>query len=228
MQQHPLGLKKRVQTLRAQGKTFTEIMRKVGKCMPKGTLSYWCKHVSLPEEYRVRMDEEMRKRLHAARKLSVAARREQMRQRLEALRASNMHLVRRLRDMDTLKMLLAMLYLGEGAKWRSHRGLMLGSADPNIIRLYITLLHRCYGMKRAQLKCRITYRADQHIGNLQKYWSRITLIPEKNFYKTKPDPRTNGKPTVRKDYRGVCVVTCAGTHIQQELDIIANIIFLGL
>ena len=78
------------------------------------------------------------------------------------------------------------------------------------------------------MKCRISYRADQNIKSLQNYWSRLTGISLKNFYKTIPDPRTIGKPTKKKDYKGVCVVTCAGSHIQLELEAIPAIVLRGL
>lgn len=121
-----------------------------------------------------------------------------------------------------------MLYLGEGAKLKSHRGLMLGSSDPRIIRLHIKLLAACYRIAREKLKCRISYRADQDLNTLQKYWSEITGIPLETFYKSKPDPRTIGKPTKCLDYKGVCVVMCSGTSIQLELDIITDIILESL
>jgi len=61
-----------------------------------------------------------------------------------------------------------------------------------------------------------------------RFWSRYTQISLKNFYKTKPNSRTKGKPTKQKDYRGVCVVTLGSTEIQLELELIAEIIFSGL
>lgn len=117
-----------------------------------------------------------------------------------------------------------MLYLGEGSKWKSHRGLALGSSDPQIIKLYIGLLNRCYGLKLEQMKIRVSYRADQNIDLLQNYWSKITKIPKRNFYKTIPDPRTIGKPTKNKQYKGVCVIYCSGTDIQLELELIPKLI----
>ncbi len=121
-----------------------------------------------------------------------------------------------------------MLHLGEGAKWKSHRGLMLGSSDPDIIRLYIKLLKICYGKKNTDMRCRISYRADQDINELETYWSKITNISRSNFYKTRPDPRTVGKPTKNKDYKGVCVITSSGTDIQLELESIAKIILKNI
>jgi hypothetical protein len=74
------------------------------------------------------------------------------------------------------------------------------------------------------LKCRISYRADQDLNELQKFWASITGINIDKFYKTKPDPRTVGKPTRKSDYKGVCAIYCAGSRIQLELQVIADII----
>lgn len=125
-------------------------------------------------------------------------------------------------------MILSFLYLGEGAKRGSHSGIQLGSSDQDIIKLYLRLLKRCYKINPAQLKCRISYRADQDIRSLEEYWSKITKIPLSNFYKTIPDPRTAGKPTKNSDYKGVCVISGSRSYIQLELETISKIILKGL
>ena len=78
------------------------------------------------------------------------------------------------------------------------------------------------------LKCRVSYRTDQNINEIEEYWSTITNISRENFYKTKPDPRTKGKKTKKVDYKGVCVLTCAGAKIQLELEEIAKLLLRKL
>lgn len=196
--------------------------------LPKSTLSNWCCDVNLPKWYEDKVNKLNRRNFSKAQKMAWVSNKAKREQFLNDLLAGNQHLTEKLDDKDILKMLLAILYLGEGSKWRSHSGLILGSSDPNIIRLYVRLLNLCYSIEAEKLKCRISYRADQDIHKLQKYWSRIASIPLKNFYKTIPDPRTIGKPTRKKGYKGVCVVSCAGSHIQLELEAIPRIILKGL
>ncbi|MCH7604568.1 hypothetical protein IID24_01040 [Patescibacteria group bacterium] len=141
---------------------------------------------------------------------------------LKSLADRNKYLASLLRNREVAKIALALLYVGEGAKWRSHRGLHLGSSDPDIVAIYLKLLERCYGISKERLRARIIHRADQNIDSLTKYWSSLTGMPRKHFYKTKPDPRTIGKKTTKKDYRGVCVISGGGTEVQLELDIIAG------
>lgn len=117
-----------------------------------------------------------------------------------------------------------MLYLGEGAKWKGRRGLMLGSSDPNIAKLYLNLIMSCYDLKLRDFKFRIQHRADQNYRKLLTFWASSLGASTTSFYAPYIDKRTIGKPTLKPNYMGVCSISCAGTHIQLELEQIAAII----
>ena len=221
-------LKKKVQELRSQGKTYTEIMNQLKINLPKSTISSWCNGVKLPDWYEEKIEKLNAKSFSRAQKVSRIARQLKQEKLLRSLFDNNKNLVYKIKDIEIRKMLLAMLYLGEGSKWKSHRGLMLGSSDPDIIKMYVRLLEQCYDIPPSKLCCRVSYRADQDLAQLQRYWAQVTSIPLNNFYKSIPDPRTIGKPTKRKDYKGVAVISCAGTHIQLELEMIPEILLAGL
>ncbi|MBL7156219.1 MAG: hypothetical protein ISS87_01310 [Candidatus Pacebacteria bacterium] len=123
-----------------------------------------------------------------------------------------------------MKIALAILYLGEGEKWKGRGRLCLGSSDPDIIKLYLKSLRTCYDINEKKLRCRVGYRADQNINELQKFWSKITKIPASQFYQTRIDPRTKGKKSIKRDYKGVCVIYYGSAEIQLELAIIAKLI----
>lgn len=218
----------RARKLRTKGKTYAEINSILKTSIPKGTLSGWCKGVPLPGWYKSKIEELNKSNFSNAQKASIAARQFKQKKLLENIYLKNKPLIPFLKKKEVLRAILAMLYLGEGSKWKSHRGLMLGSSDPDIIRLYIKLLGACYGKTAREMKCRISYRADQDIRYLEKYWSEITSIPLANFYKTKPDPRTIGRPTKNIEYKGVCVIMSAGTEIQLELASIAKMILRNI
>lgn len=59
---------------------------------------------------------------------------------------------------------------------------------------------------------------------LQEGGSKSLNISLSNFYHLIPDPRTKGKPTLKKDYMGICILRAPDTYIQLELDIIIDII----
>lgn len=216
-------LKQRIITLRRAGKTYREIRKTLGKPIAKSTLSLWCQNIKLPAWYRTKIREINFKNISRAQKIAWINNRKKRKLLLESLKAEALKVIKHL-DKENLKIILAALYLGEGAKWKSHSGLMLGSSDAGIITLYLRLLDKCYGIKSQEIKCRVCYRADQDIEKLQGYWSEITKIPIKNFYKTKPDPRTLGRRTMKKEYKGVCVLTCRGANIQLELEQITGLL----
>ena len=215
-------LKSKAVTLRKAGKTYGEIKRMLGRPIAKSTLSHWLRGLILTKIQQKKLERKVASNVRKAQVKAWAVSKEKRKQYLKSLIARNKYLLPFTRKQDVARIALAMLYLGEGAKWPSHPGLYLGSSDPEIIRIYIKLLRKCYGIPVERLRARISYRADQDVSKLTAFWSRVTNIPRNHFYKTKPDSRTIGKKTMKKNYRGVCQITCAGTEIQLQLDIIAR------
>lgn len=218
----------KIKKLRSKGKTYSEIKNILNLQIPKSTLSSWCGNIALPSWYENKIKELNLANFRRAQQLALVANKLKLENLVRRLKLNNQVLKRYLKDKNILKMLLAILYLGEGSKWKSHSGLMLGSSDPDIVLLYLRLLRSCYGLFSEQLKCRISYRADQDLKTLERYWSDLTGIPIQNFYKTIPDPRTVGKPTKKLDYKGVCVIMSGNTAIQLELELIPKILLKGL
>ena len=212
--------------LRKQGKTYNEIRKKFP--ISKGTLSYWSKKIKLSEFAQKRLKKNQDSYLRKARLASLANLRIRQTQSLIDIRKKIKPSIVKVMNPEVLKIALAFLYLGEGAKWESHRGLQLGSSDPAILLLYKKLLKSCYLIDKDKLRCYICYRADQSLEGLIKYWSRTLNIPKSGFYKSSYDKRTIGKPTKNLDYKGVCVISCAGTEIQHELNIITKVFLEGL
>lgn len=222
------GVKEKAQKLRLRGLTYSEIKQKLNLKIPKSTLSHWCAKIVMPSWYQNKINKLNHLNLNKAQKMAWISNKRKREEFLKNIWDKNIYLLNKLKDKDVLKLLLAVLYLGEGAKWKSRSGMQLGSSELDIIKFYLRLLKRCYGFKPHMLKCRISYRADQNINSLKKYWSRKLSIPLSNFYKTKPDPRTIGKPTKNKQYKGVCVISGGSSNIQLELETIPKIILKGI
>ena len=215
---------KKTKKLRSKGKTYAEITKVLNIHVPKSTLSCWCEKVKLPVWYEKKIKDLNLKNFRRCQQLSLVSNRIKREKIISDIEEANGCLKSYLNDKNILRMILSVLYLGEGSKWKSHSGLMLGSSEPVIILLYLKLLKVCYEIQPKQLKCRISYRADQNIKILEGYWSKVTGISLKNFYKTKPDPRTIGKKTKKLDYKGVCVIMGGSSTIQLELEMIPKII----
>lgn len=212
----------KIRSFRSQGYTYTEIQQKLSMKIPKGTLNYICRGIVLTPTQRQRIFEMMQPVLAESRRKAVVANRKILEAKIEGYRKTNAELNEFMQDPRAKLVALAILYLGEGSKWQGSRSPKVASSDPMIIRLYIDLLRECYGIPRTKLHARVQHRADQKSEDLVKYWSKITGI--KKFYPCYIDKRTIGKPTKKTNYKGVCSVGSAGTHIQLELAEIADII----
>jgi len=145
-------LKPKIIALRKLGKTYTEICKIVGIKISKGTLSDWCGSIPLSFKQKQRVAHLIKKGASKGRATALVINKLKRDKYLKSLVTGNKHLAGLIKDKNIAKIALAVLYLGEGAKWRSHRGLMLGSADPKIIRFYLSLLDKCYGITPERLQ----------------------------------------------------------------------------
>lgn len=214
----------KVQTLRSQGLTYREINQSLGLAIPKSTLAYLCKNVDPGDDYRERVKQDTLQRLVFIRVLAVKKNKQIFEAKLSQMRTDSQYAGKLIGNKQVAKIALAMLYLGEGAKWKSRSGLLLGSSDARIIRIYLHLLEECYDIKKEIIRCTVQHRADQDGAKLLTYWSQVVGVPKTQFYPNYIDKRTIGKPTKKVGYKGVCAISCAGTNIQLELDVIADII----
>jgi len=219
-----IKLKEKAIELRKKGRTYLEIQKTLGVKIPKSTLSDWCSKVKLPKEYRDRIRKLILKNAHKGRAVALAVNRVKRKKYLKSVENRNKHLVKSLKNKDIAKIALAMLYLGEGGK--NQRGsLMFGNSDPFVIKLFLSSLKYCYNIDRSKFRCTVMCRADQDTKKLERFWSRVTNVPLSQFYKTQQDARTIGKPTKKKDYKGVCKIDYFSADIYTELMMIPNIIY---
>lgn len=196
--------------------------------IPKGSLSYICKGIILTPKQRQRINDALRSQMPEKQRKAVAANRRILAAKINGYAVANSSLSQFMASREARLVALSMLYLGEGSKWRSGGGPQLGSTNPLIIMLYLDLIRECYGISGNMLRGRVQHRADQDSEKLLTYWSHITGIPKTRFYPCYVDKRTLGKPTLKKDYKGVCTISSAGTHMQLELEQISVIISSAL
>lgn len=85
-------------------------------------------------------------------------------------------------------------------------------------------MKKCYKIDEKKFRCTILCRNDQNIKNLENFWVKVTKIPKSQFYKTRIDPRTIGKPSQKLDYKGVCVIDYFSADLFLDLMQIPKII----
>lgn len=224
-------MKNNIQTeavnLRKTGKTYLEICSILGQKIPKSTLSYWSRGLKLSDKSIEKIKETTKINLNRARSKAVLTNKLKRQKYLKDIYEKNLHLLSLLdHNSDIAKIVLAILYLTEGAKHQKG-SVMFGNSDPKIISLFLKLMRRCYNIDESKFRCTLQCRADQNINELEKFWSKTTDIPVNKFYKARVDPRSINKISRKKDYMGVCRIDHFSAHIFNELMIIGELISAG-
>ncbi len=214
----------RAVALRRKGLTYGEITAIIGE-VPKGTLSHWMQSVTIPKTVRARMDRRILKKLARARRTGQEILKEQRREYFSNLRQANKPLAPLLENPNIAKLTLATLYLAEGSKGRSC--VCFGNSDPGIIGFFLHLLRFCYKIDESKFRCTVQGRSDQSAELLERFWGRITRIPHSQFYAFRADSRSQGKRTMKKDYRGVCRIDYLSAAVYHDLMVMGQLITMG-
>lgn len=217
--------KAKVILLRKSGKTYGEIIKVIGQNIPKSTLSDWCKKIYLNSNQKKIIDKTVKNNCRKGMEAARIINKERRKKYLESIAERNKHLSKILDNIDVCKVVLSILYLGEGTKKINRGSLRFGNSDPFVISLFLNLIRKCYKIDETKFRCTVLCRADQNIVKLEKFWKKITNIPKSQFYKTRIDPRTIGKPTKKTDYKGVCVIDYFSADIFLDLMQIPKTIF---
>lgn len=211
--------------LRLEGKTYSEINGELGLIIPKSTYSYWFKELELSLEVQEKLSINVANKLTIARKKAVEVNKIKRNKFLKSLDEINEPISKKIKDKDTAKIALAMLCLGEASKYGSGSVFYLGSSSSKIIVIFIKLLKSCFSIDSSKFRFTVQCRADQNVEELESYWRRVTGVKEGQFYKTRIDPRTIGKPTKKEEYKGVLKVDYMDTKVQLELESLANLLY---
>lgn len=216
-------IKQKVRNLRKRGWSIGEISLKMG--IPKSTILGWVRDICLSEKQRGRIKQKIIASGAIGRPLAVKANREKIEKWKENIKNKVKHFEKLpLKKAEIGKLICGLLYLCEGAKYPASRYLHFGNSDPKIIYFFINLLRKTYNIDEDKLRFSIGYRYDQNYEELKNYWSNLTGILRSRCLNAKPDMRTKGKPTLRKNYRGVCRIIYYDTSLQFELQSIGEAI----
>jgi hypothetical protein len=216
-------VKNRACLLRNKGLSLREISLELG--IPKNTIQGWVRHINLNDEQIERLKQKEilggyigRKNAKAVLKKKIENWKNQIRKKVAYLENAPC------KNNDISKIICGLMYICEGGKYPLTRQLTFGNSDPKIIKLFLKLLRKCFYTDESKFRCRIMHRCDQDGEELNKFWSITTGIPLKQFYKSYADKRTEGKPTKKNSYRGVCALMYFDTALQFELQAIGEIV----
>lgn len=227
---YPMDVKQKAQELRKQGWSLGEISKEMG--IVKNTLSVWMKNIALTEKQRENLVRRTKAKIASSGAIGRPIAVRLMREKIEAWKNNIRESVKYfekfpLAHTDIGKLACGLLYTCEGSKYPSTRGLTFANSDPSVIRCFLYLLRNNFAVNETKLRCRVMYRCDQNIEELKKFWVGVTGIPLTQFFKTTPDERTRGRPTLKPDYKGICAVQYSDTSLQFRLIAIGERIING-
>jgi hypothetical protein len=204
--------------LRSQGLSIREIENLLS--IPRSTLSGWFKNIELTDTQNKRLKQNADLALVKARaKASEWHRTQKMLRLKKAEEEATSVLNNIVIDDNIIELALAMLYLGEGAKKNTTA---IGNSNPLILKFFITILIKKYGVSVDKIKCDLHIRADQNTKELIDYWSHELNLPLTCFRSVIVDVRTTGR-TSYPEYKGVCLVNCGNIAIQRKLIYLYNL-----
>jgi hypothetical protein len=224
---YPKDLINRIQKLRSEGKTYGEIQLILNIHIPKSSLSWQCKDVKLPKGYQERINNLNLQGLAKGRQIATEINKIKREEFFKLIQQRNTPIAESIHSMNTAKIALAMLCLGEASKYnpKTRRLFSLGNTDPRIILLFLELLQRCFPFDIEKIRATVQCRADQNPEALKDYWLKVTHIPARLFYKPLIDPRTKGKPTKKPNYHGVLRIDYFDTKVQLELESLSDLVY---
>jgi len=185
--------------LRKSGKSYSEIRKQVK--VSKGTLSLWLRDIKLTPEQEKRLYVTLlRKNAYRLAKANQRKRIEKTKKIIGAAREEVKSLMK-----NPLFLSGLMLYWAEGDKSEETEMVKFTNSDPVMIKLMMKWFREI--CKVPEKKFRITL----HIHKLhcrkgiENYWSKLTNIPQSQFYKTQIKP-TSLRQRKNRLYNGTCAI----------------------
>ena len=173
--------------LRKQGESIKEIEKLIG--IRRSSISVWVRDISLT----VAQKKRLAGRGHS---LEVTEKRRQSRLSNETrLRTKFLH--EGFRDIETIKeidlLLLGVgLYWGEGSK--TNRGsIELSNTDPRIIQIHVLFLTSVFKFPMSKIHAHVGLHSHLSIVKAERYWSKVSGIPLRQFQKTSMQRSKSGK-----------------------------------
>lgn len=210
-------LKEQAISLRLQGQSYRQISSELN--VARSTLNGWLKDIAITKLQKDKLLKQWKEGLRKARLRSSEIKKEKKIENIHQSESSAKEFLKCIPlTNEILEIFLSGLYLGDGFKVNGRFG--LGNSNPQIVKLFLTLIRQLYPINESKLGVQIFARADQNADALIDYWSNLLNIPKSQFQKTQHDKRT--KNPTRPNYHGVCAVNYSDVDLQRRILAIGN------
>lgn len=170
--------KEKARILRKKGYSINQIVEKAG--LTKSSVSLWVRDIVLTKTQKKKLSERGRSIESVEKRRTSRLFNENKKRQViinEAKKDFNSI------SLEQLKLIGIILYLGEGAK--TNRGMAaVANSDPTVIKIMTRFFREVCKVPENKLRGHIHTFTHANIKNTERYWSRITGIPRKQFYKT--------------------------------------------
>ena len=176
-------LKQRAISLRLEGYSYNIIKRKL-EIKSKGTLSYWFKDLSLPEESKRKLEKNIK--LANDRGL-FRFNRQRTEKIIKENRVAFQEGITKVQDLSPKDLFLigVSLYWGEGTKSENNRGnlrLAFSNSDPDMIKVFLRFLREILEVKEEKIRAGIHIYSSINPDEARRFWSGVTKLPVSRFY----------------------------------------------
>jgi predicted transcriptional regulator len=163
--------------LRQKGISMGEIANRLG--VAKSSVSYWVRDIELTKSQRRKLNQNGHS-VDAIEKRRIARLANTKKKRDEIIQNAMREAESLSRD--ALWCIGVALYWGEGGKTQNCA--RLSNSDPVVIKLMMKFFKRYSGVRVSEYRAHIHTFSEGNVQPALSYWSQISGIPEKSFYKT--------------------------------------------
>jgi len=168
--------------LRKEGKSMNQIIEETG--YSKASVSFWTRDIVLTEAQRNKISRRGRsmesiERRRASRIFNISKKRQTI---IDSAKKDFSDITIR-----ELKLIGAMIYWGEGRKV-GNWSVSLANSDPLIIKVMMRFFREVCNVQEEKFRAHVHTFEGASIPKVEKYWSNISGIPAKQFYKTYTKP----------------------------------------
>ena len=202
--------KQKAITLRRQGYSIKEIARRVS--VSQSTASLWARDVVLGSKARVRLQSRVR--------LGVLVSAQRQLAKTKSEREHFLHLGKLIvKPMSRVtpkqaKLYVALIYWCEGAKGADN-ALKFANSDPALVKFFLMTLKVGFNAEPGKFRAMI-HLHDYHDEKKQiAFWSKLTGIPPRQFYKSYRKPHTGVRR--RADYPGCITINYYDKLVAREV-----------
>ncbi len=164
--------------LRRTGMSLGAIAKKLA--VSKASVSVWVRDVVLSQEQMVQIKSSVQGRDVVERRRTTRISNERLK-RQSVIQAAEREI--RSISLEELKLIGCSLYFAEGGK--TVRGMVrLANSNPNMIRIMMRFFREVCMVEESRFRGHIHTHSVAQVRNAEKYWSEITGIPVRQFFKT--------------------------------------------